>query len=137
MLLRFRVYCGRNSRKASQGGLVRRAKSKAQSASVPIPDDLRAAFRKAVWSYADWNPGLPEPEVTLRDRLYALSAVCRLVDEFHDRLAEDIFDRLMSYLREIRYTLLRQRLVADHSYAAAGQCFLRLIEDRKRHFLVP
>ena len=116
---------------------MRRAKSKAQSASGPIPDDLRAAFRRAVWSYADWNPGLPEPEVTLHDRLYALSCLCGLVDEFHDRLAEDVFDRLMSYLREIRYTLLRQRLVADHSYAAAGQCFLRLIEDRKRHFLVP
>jgi hypothetical protein len=121
--------------------LVRRAKSKAksktQSMSGPIPDDLRAAFRKAVWSYADWNPALAEPEVPFRDRHYALSAMCGLVDDFHDRLAEDIFDRLMSYLREIRYTLLRQRLVAEHSYAAAGQCFLRLIEDRKRHFLVP
>jgi hypothetical protein len=121
--------------------LVRRAKSKAksktQSMSGPIPDDLRAAFRNAVWSYADWNPVLAEPEVPFHDRHYALSAMCGLVDDFHDRLAEDIFDRLMSYLREIRYTPLRQRLVAEHSYAAAGQCFLRLIEDRKRHFLVP
>jgi hypothetical protein len=25
--------------------------------------------------------------------------MCGLVDDFHDRLAEDIFDRLMSYLR--------------------------------------
>ena len=117
---------------------MRLAKSKAQSGSGPIPDHLRAAFHKAVWSYADWNPALPEPEVPLGDRQhYALSAVCGLVDDFHDRLAEDIFDRLMSYLREIRYTLLRQRLVAEHSYTAAGQCFLRLIEDRKRHFLVP
>jgi hypothetical protein len=131
------VTCGRNARRPSQGGLVRRAKSKAQSASGPIPEDLRAAFRKAVWSYADWNPALAEPEVPLRDRRYALSAVCGLVDDFHDRLTEDIFDRLMSYLREIRYTLLRQKLVAEHSYATAGQCFLRLIEDRKRHFLVP
>ncbi len=114
-----------------------KAKSKAQSGSGPIPDHLRAAFRKAVWSYADWNPALSEPEVPLGDRHYALSAVCRLVDDFHDRLAEDIFDRLMSCLPEIRYTLLRQKLVAEHSYAAAGQCFLRLIEDRKRHFLVP
>jgi hypothetical protein len=73
----------------------------------------------------------------LGDRHYALSAVSGLVGDFHDRLAEDIFDRLMSYLRGIRYTLLRQKLVAEHSYAAAGQCFLRLIEDRKRHFLVP
>jgi len=44
---------------------------------------------------------------------------------------------LMFYMREIRYTLLRQKLVAGHCYAAAGRCFLRLIEDRKRHFLVP
>ena len=116
---------------------MRPTKAKAQSASGSIPDHLREAFRKAVWSYADWNPTLPEPEVPLGDRHYAVSSLCGLVGEFHDRLAQDIFDRLMSYLREIRYTLLRQKLVAEHSYAAAGQCFLRLIEDRKRHFLVP
>ena len=116
---------------------MRRAKSKVQSASSPIPDDLRDAFRSAVWSYADWNPALAEPEVNLGERRYALSAICGLMDGFEDRLTEDTFDRLMSYLREIRYTLLRQKLVADRSYAAAGHCFLRLIEDRKRHFLVP
>lgn len=103
----------------------------------PIPENLRGAFRDAVWSYADWNPALAEPEVNLGDRRYALSAVCGLMDGFEDSLPEDIFDRLMFYVREIRYTLLRQKLVADHSYAAAGHCFLRLIEDRKRHFLVP
>jgi hypothetical protein len=101
-----------------------------------MPDCLREAFRAAVWSYADWNPALPEPEVRLADRHYALCAVCGLVDDCQDRLAEDIFERLMSYLREIRYTLLRQKLVAEPSYAAAGHCFLRLIEDRKRHLLV-
>jgi hypothetical protein len=102
-----------------------------------MPDQLRAAFHAAVWSFADWNPALPEPEVRLGDRDYALSAVCGLVDDFNDPLAEEVFDRLMSYLREIRYTLLRQKLLAEPSYAAAGHCFLRLIEDRKRHFLVP
>jgi hypothetical protein len=117
--------------------LVRLTKAKARSSCSPVPDRVRAAFRAAVWAYADWNPGLPEPEVSLGDRNYALSAVCGLVGDFHDRLAEDVFDRLMSYLREIRYTLLRQKLVAEPSYAVAGHCFLRLIEDRKRHFLVP
>jgi hypothetical protein len=43
-----------------------KAESKTQSMSGPIPEDLRAAFRKAVWSYADWNPALAEPEVPLR-----------------------------------------------------------------------
>jgi hypothetical protein len=112
------VICGRNARRPSQGAIGAAGQVKSQ-----VKDD--------------WNPALAEPEVPLHDRHYALSAMCGLVDDFHDRLAEDIFDRLMSYLREIRYTLLRQRLVAEHSYAAAGQCFLRLIEDRKRHFLVP
>jgi hypothetical protein len=116
---------------------MRLTKAKAQSACDPMPDRLRAVFRAAVWAYADWNPALPEPDVALGDRNYALSAVCLLMGEFHDRLAEDVFDRLMSYLREVRYTLLRQKLVAEPCYAAAGHCFLRLIEDRKRHFLVP
>jgi hypothetical protein len=116
---------------------VRLTKSKTRLPSSPIPDHLRDAFRNAVWSYADWNPALAEPQVRLGDRMYALSTVCGLVDGFEDRLAEDTFDRLMSYLRGIRYTLIRQKLVADDSYAAAGHCFLRLIEDRKRHFLAP
>jgi hypothetical protein len=117
--------------------VVRLTKSKARAFAGSIPDHLREAFRHAVWSYAGWNPAQPEPEVQVGDKRYALSAICGLMDGFNDRLSEDIFDRLMSYLREIRYTLLRQKLVAEHSYAAAGRCFLRLIEDRKRHFLVP
>ena len=116
---------------------MRLTKSKAQSSSGPTSDHLRAAFREAVWSYANWNPALAEPVVPLGDRHYALSAMCGLVHGLHNALAEDVFDRLMSYLHGVRYTLLRQKLVAEHSYAAAGQCFLRLIEDRKRHFLAP
>jgi hypothetical protein len=117
--------------------LVRLTKSNVQLSRGPAADRLRAVFRAAVWAYADWNPALPEPEVSLGERNYAVSAVCGLVVDFQDRLAEDVFDRLMSYLREIRYTLLRQKLLAEPSYAAAGHCFLRLIEDRKRHFLAP
>lgn len=103
----------------------------------PIPNQLRKAFRDAVCLYADWNPALPEPEVQIGDSLHAISVVCALVEKFDDRLPEEIFERLMLDMREIRYTLLRQKLVAGHSYAAAGRSFLRLIEDRKRHFLVP
>jgi hypothetical protein len=103
----------------------------------PIPDHLREAFRKAVWSYADWNPALSEPEVQIGGSLHPISVVCALIEKFDDRLPEEIFERLMFHVREIRYTLLRQKLVAGHFYAAAGCCFLRLIEDRKRHFLVP
>lgn len=103
----------------------------------PIPDQLRKAFHDAMCLYADWNPALPEPEVQIGGSSHAIGAVCALVEKFDDRLPEEIFERLMLHMREIRYTLLRQKLVAGHSYAAAGRCFLRLIEDRKRHFLVP
>ena len=116
---------------------VERTKSTTALPPDPIPDQLRKAFHDAVWLYADWNPALPEPQVQIGGSSHAISAVCAFVEKFDDRLPEEMFERLMLHMREIRYTLLRQKLVAGHSYAAAGRCFLRLIEDRKRHFLVP
>jgi hypothetical protein len=95
-------------------------------------DGLRAAFRSAVWLYSRWLPSQPEPQVHLGSELHAMSAVCRLVDRFSDPLPDDVFDKLMIYMRDIRYTLLRQKIVADQSYTAGARCFLRLIEDRKR-----
>jgi hypothetical protein len=98
----------------------------------PIPTALSAAFRSAVWLYSDWMLSLPEPQVQLGSKTHDMSEVCGLVDCFRDRLPDDVFDSLMSYMRDIRYTLLRQKLVADQSYIAGARCFLRLIEDRKR-----
>jgi len=100
--------------------------------SEPIPADLSAAFRSAVSLYSDWMPPLPEPQVRLGSKTHDMSAVCGLVDCFRDRLPDDVFDKLMTYMRDIRYTLLRQKIVADQSYIAGARCFLRLIEDRKR-----
>ena len=104
----------------------------AGSSPDPIPNDLRAAFRSAVWLYSHWMPSLPEPHVRLGSEFHAMSAICGLVDRFRDRLPDDVFDRFMIYMRDIRYTLLRQKIVADQSYTAGARCFLRLIEDRKR-----
>jgi hypothetical protein len=107
----------------------------AGSSPDPIPDNLRAAFRSAVWLYSGWMPSLPEPEVRLGSDFHVMSAVCRLVDRFADPLPDDVLERLMNYMRDIRYTLLRQKIVADQSYRAGARCFLRLIEDRKRQCL--
>jgi hypothetical protein len=102
------------------------------SSAKSMSCQVRQAFDNAVWLYTDWTPLLPEPMVRLGDTSHSMSAICDLVDKFNERLPDDVFDRLMIYMRDIRYTLLRQKLVADYSYAAAGRCFLRLIEDRKR-----
>ena len=96
------------------------------------PCQIRAAFHNAVYLYTDWFPSLPEPMVRIAGTRHSMTAMCGLVDEFNERLPDDVFDRLMIYMRDIRYTLLRQKMVAEHSYAVAGRCFLRLIEDRKR-----
>jgi hypothetical protein len=112
-------------------------RNKSQTDALAIPPHLRKVFREAVWLYAEWSPALAEPQVRLDNRLRDISAICALVETFRDPLPEEIFERLMSYMREIRYTLIRQKLVAERSYSSAGRCFLRLIEDRKRHFLAP
>jgi hypothetical protein len=64
----------------------------------PIPTALGAAFRSVVQPYSDWMPSLPEPEVQLGSKTHNMSEVCGLVDRFRDRLPDDVFDSLMSYL---------------------------------------
>jgi hypothetical protein len=107
----------------------------AGSSPDPIPDNLSATFRSAVWLYSDWMPSLPEPEVRFGTELHTMSAVCGLLDGFEDRMPDDVFEKLMTYMRDIRYTLLRQKIAAEQSYTAGARCFLRLIEDRKRECL--
>jgi hypothetical protein len=104
---------------------ARTGKSSAMAEDVPdpIPTDLSAAFHNAVWLYSDWMPSLPEPQVRLGSKTYDMSALCNLVDCFRDRLPDDVFDRLMIYMRDIRYTLLRQKLAADQSYVLAHDVF--------------
>jgi hypothetical protein len=102
------------------------------SSAKSMRREVREAFHNAVRLYADWTPSLPEPRVCLGGTWRSMSAVCDLVAEFSDRLPDDVFDRLVIYMRDIRYTLLRQKIFAEHSYAEGGRCFLRLIEDRKR-----
>jgi hypothetical protein len=102
------------------------------SSAKPVRCAVREAFHNAVWLYADWTPSMPEPIVRVGSTCRSMSAVCGLVAEFNDLLPDHVFDTLMIYMRDIRYTLLRQKIFAEHSYAEGGRCFLRLIDDRKR-----
>jgi hypothetical protein len=102
-----------------------------ESQSDQIPEDLSKAFREAVALYASWTPSGPEPQVWIGGSSHPMSAVSELVEKFHDRLPDDLFDNLMICVRDVRYTLLRQRLYARQSYAAGALCLRRLIQDRK------
>jgi hypothetical protein len=99
----------------------------------PIPLDLSAGFQDAVWLYSSWRPDAPEALVSIGGQSHSMSAVCALVGNYEDQVPDQVIERLMSYIREVRYTLLRKKLIADQSYATTAYCFLRLIEDRKRH----
>ena len=70
-----------------------------QSSPDPIPSELRTAFRAAVWSYADWNPAQPEPQVQVGGSAQAISAVCGLVDKFQDHLRTFLRRRRALFLK--------------------------------------
>ena len=99
----------------------------------PIPLALSRGFHDAVWLYSSWRPDAPEPLVSIGGRPHSMSALCALVGNYRDEVPAQVIERLMSYIRGVRYTLLRKKLIADQSYAATAHCFLRLIEDQKRH----
>jgi hypothetical protein len=97
----------------------------------PIPQKLREAFDQAVSVYSSWTPLLPERLITIDDKFFTMSEVCRLVDKFHDPLPMPALDRLSSYTAEHRR--LKDKLEGDQTYSTAANCLRQLIERRKRH----
>ena len=44
--------------------------------------DLEEAFANALSAYGDWSPGQPEPEISIRQTKFSMTAVCGLFDQF-------------------------------------------------------
>ncbi len=98
----------------------------------PLQPYLSQAFREAVFRYETWLPPAPELEVNVKGASLPMSAVFNLVDGAEDQLPDEVIEKLMTYFRDVRYTLLRQKLFDRKTYSAAARCFVRLIDDRKR-----
>jgi hypothetical protein len=92
----------------------------------PIPKDLREAFHDAVALFSDWNRGGPEPDVSLQQRPWPISAVCSLVMKFNDPMPENVLHRLCS---QIDPTDLR-----DTSYGSGARCLYSAINARKAEY---
>jgi hypothetical protein len=66
-----------------------------------------------------------------RGELIPISAVCRRVDIFTDPLPDEVFDAFYFLAAGNTQRYLKEKLIADRTYATGAWCLLKLIEDRK------
>jgi hypothetical protein len=105
------------------------------SSAEPIPQDLADAFCATVLRFPDGGFGSPEPTIGFRGQVEPISAVCTMVESFKsDRIPDDIFARLCSYMR-IGDERLKNNLASDHSYSMAADCLLQLIQRRVTEYV--
>src|SRR5262245_45892097 len=99
---------------------------------LTIPPMLAMAFFDAVREYVRWPVGAPEPTIVVdQDDPVPISRVCRRVEMFTDLLPDEVFEALHFLSADERQRDLREALDANRTYSTAGQCLLKLIEDRK------
>ena len=60
----------------------------AEPSAEPIPPDFAEAFAYAVLVYEIWTPEEPGRLIQIGPRSYSIVEVCRLVDQFTDRLPD-------------------------------------------------
>ena len=95
----------------------------------PISPQLADAFFAAVRGYIRWGYMGPEPGITNEENeLIPISAVCRRVDTFTDRLPDEVCNALC-FLTTQKH--LKEKFDAEPTYATGAQLLLKLIEDRK------
>jgi hypothetical protein len=101
--------------------------------AAPTPRDLADAFADALLAYADWSPGQPEPEISIGQTKFSMTAVCGLFDQFADELPQHVFDKLRSHMDVVSHSDLIVELALNCSYATGARCLRRLIELRKEY----
>jgi hypothetical protein len=99
----------------------------------PTPRDLADAFADALLAYGDWSPGQPEPEISIRQTKFSMTAVCRLIGQFADELPQHVFDKLRLHMDVVSHSDLIVELALNCSYATGARCLRRLIELRKEY----
>jgi len=96
-------------------------------AELRIPPKLAEAFFDAIRAYVRWSSATSEPIITVdRDDSVPISRVCRRVEMFTDPLPDEVFEAL----HFLGTDETRKKLSADRTYSTAGQCLLKLIDDR-------
>jgi hypothetical protein len=102
-----------------------------QSAN-PIPQDLAAAFRDAVFCYPDCEFGTAR--VAFRGRAELASAICDMTMLFSDGLPEDEFARLCELMSYGHHNddKLKDVLANEKTYAVAALCLKQLIASHIR-----
>src|SRR5579872_7459591 len=97
-------------------------------APVPIPIELRYAFKDAIGRYWDWFQGQAEPEVSLEQKPVSIGKICDLVMTYADPMPEELWRLLVQDLGDF------DGLVQDRSYGSAARHLAQLIKDRREYF---
>jgi hypothetical protein len=94
-----------------------------------ISDELKQAFREAVWLCSDWSGHTPEPEVSFPMGPEKISAVAGWVMVFKEQfLTNDVYDKLLSMIDPAA----KDRLIRDPSYETGGRVLLELIRKARQ-----
>lgn len=99
----------------------------------PIKKNLAEGFHDAVARFFDWTASVPEFEVSIDRKPFAMSAVCDFVAGFTDDLPDPVLDRLFSYM-DFTSNDLKQRLAVDRTYGTGAYCLRELIKRRKEYY---
>jgi hypothetical protein len=104
-------------------------------ASAASPTDFTRAFCEGVMRFRDeWNPAATEFSVNINGKAFAISDVCKFVEDLHDHLPEAVLDRLLAEMHDPRRAHLKAKLTTYPSYSTAVECVLMLMHDSKAAF---
>jgi hypothetical protein len=90
-----------------------------------IPEELKQAFRKAVWLCSDWSGDMPEPEVAFPMGPEKASATARWAAAFKEMLPNDVYSKLLSMIGPAA----KDRLIKSPSYETGGRVLIDWIHD--------
>lgn len=104
------------------------SRAEAISKGRSIPEELKQAFREAVWLCSDWSGDMPEPEVAFPLGPEKASATARWTAAFKEMLPNDVYAKLLSIVGPAA----KDRLIKDPSYETGGRVLIDLIRDISR-----
>jgi hypothetical protein len=90
-----------------------------------IPEELKQAFREAVWLCSDWSGDTPEPEVAFPLGPEKISATARWAAAFKEMLPNDVYSKLLNMIGPAS----KDRLIKVPSYETGGRVLIDWIHD--------
>lgn len=93
-----------------------------------MPEELKRAFRAAVWLCSDWSGDAPEPEVCFPMGPEKISAAASWAAAFAELLPNDVYEKLLGMIDPPA----KDKLMKDPSYETGGRVLIELVRKMRR-----